>query len=255
MAQSKLFIGNADLLLEEDPLVTPVSVDCMSYVREKLQENVTLFYHPSFGDPSIKQWPRETTLCCLHCCDQFSTVPVPNVRRYDELRNIYYVYGIYCSVNCAKTALMESEPSLSTTRLLYFSHMCRTVFGIHEAIVPAPPRIRLQKFGGDLSTEQFRQHARQITSMVLEPPFIQSALLCQDHRGPVINDSDNAILTGNSGSFSAASSYTGGVYAQFLNDKRTAPETAPEPAKKKRKQKSESEDKNGGLAAFLTFQQ
>lgn len=256
MSQSKLFIGNADLILEEDPLVTPVQVDCMSFVREKLQENRTLFYHPSFGDPSIKQWPRETTIACLHCCDQFTTVPVPNVRRYDELRNIYYVYGIYCSANCAKTALMETEPSLSTTRLLYFSHMCRAVFGLHEAIVPAPPRIRLKKFGGDLTTEQFRQHARQITSMIAEPPFIQSAVLCQDHHGPV-TESDNAIIaagsssSSSSASFSTASSYTGGVYAQFLSEKQKVEE----PCKKKRRQKTDTDDKNGGLAAFLTFRE
>ncbi len=178
---TKLFISNTDVLLEEDPNVTPVVVDCMTYVREKLQQHIVHFYHPSFGDPKVTKWPSKIDVACLHCCEQFDSVPVPNVRRYDELRNIYYVYGIFCSINCAKRALMEYEPSLSTTRLLYFNHMCRNVFGIHDPIKPAPPRIRLARFGGDLSLEQFRTDFRNITTAILEPPFIQSSVICEDH--------------------------------------------------------------------------
>jgi hypothetical protein len=246
---TRLFIANADLLLEEDPSITPVRVDCMSYVREKLQEHVISFYHPSFGNPSITQWPSRTEVSCLHCCESFETVPVPTVRRYDELKNIYYVYGIYCSVNCAKSALIECESSLSTTRLLYFNHMCRSVFGIKEAVPPAPPRIRLQRFGGDLSIEQFRTNFKHVKTAIIEPPFIQSSVICEDHKSHSTTG-DATIITGDSSS----SSYSGGMYSQFLMEKKDRPvDTQSFAAKKKRKKKNE-EDVNGGLDAFLTYQ-
>jgi hypothetical protein len=282
---TELFISNADVLLEEDENITPVTVDCMTYVREKLEQNAIRFYHPAFGNPKITKWPSHTKVSCLHCCEGFDTIPVPNVRRYDELKNIYYVYGIYCSVNCAKASLIEYEVMLSTTRLLYFNQMCRTVFNIHKPVKPAPPRIRLQKFGGDLTLKQFREDFVHITTTILEPPFIQSSVICEDYLDDKKSDKKACNIIANKPKSPVTSSPSSpspkrfvscpptdthsGLYAQFLQSKTDdGPETpttphsvnqtnvldiAP-PIKKKRKRKpAATVDKSGGLDAFITF--
>lgn len=269
MTTSKLFLCNSDLLLEDDPLVTPVEVDCLTFVREKLQSNLAYFYHPFFGNPKITKWPKSTDLACLHCCECFSNSPIPSVRRYDELKNLYYVYGIFCSVNCAKSYLIEHEVAISTMRLLYFNHMIRNVYNIHEAVKPAPPRIRLKRFGGDLTIEQFRNNFTTVTSQTVEHPFVQTSLLCEERSEPAANLLDGpsscSILPQTLSTTSATSSQTlsstqNGLYSQFLEKKITETHTEIQeepPVKKKRKKPKQAKDnadqKKGGLDAFLTF--
>ena len=150
------------------------------FVRQKLAENISYFKHPFLGQTNTK-WPQTTNIACFHCCETFDNQPYPSVRRLDEATNQYYVYGVFCSLNCVKAYCIEHEPALSTLRLLYFTHMCRHVYNIHDSIKPAPPRIRLQKFGGDLTIEQFRaQFHNTSIQHVLEPPFLQSSLLIED---------------------------------------------------------------------------
>lgn len=269
--REKLFLCGADVLLEEDDSITPVIVDCMTYVREKLQSNKTYFYHPFFGNPKITKWPEKVDIACLHCCETFDTVPVPVVRHYDELKNIYYVYGIFCLVNCAKSYLIEHETSLSMMRLMYFNHMCRNVFNIHGPIRPAYPRIRLKRFGGDKTIDEFRQNANKITSKIIEPPFIQSSLLCEDisPQSPdtSVDTKENSceIITrlstpiGQAAVDSAASALSStqtGLYSHFLAEKKVnAAFEVPEPKQKNKraKVKSSPKVKKGGLDAFLTF--
>lgn len=175
-----LFETNPDIIIEEDPTVTPVMVDCLSYVRNKLQEKFTYFFHPFFGNPAIKRWPKTTDCDCLHCCHPFSTVPIPIPRRYDQQKNLYYVYGVFCSINCAKAYILEHEQAISTTRMLYFVQMCRNVFGVREPVKPAPPRIRLKKFTGSLLIHEFRHNFKTISTEVMEAPFIQNSLLLRN---------------------------------------------------------------------------
>jgi hypothetical protein len=62
---------------------------------------------------------------------------------------------------------------------MWFTHMCRLIFGIHDTIAPAPPRVRLKRYGGDLTLEEFRSTNQYQVHRVLEPPFIQSSLLVE----------------------------------------------------------------------------
>jgi hypothetical protein len=54
--------------------------------------------------------------------------------------------------------------------------MLRSVYGITGNIKPAPPRVRLQLFGGELSIEQFRTQFRHAHERLLVPPFVPACL-------------------------------------------------------------------------------
>mmetsp|Transcript_8774 Transcript_8774/g.12171 ORF Transcript_8774/g.12171 Transcript_8774/m.12171 type:complete len:379 (+) Transcript_8774:1322-2458(+) len=189
-SSSPLYLSDADALLEEDEEITPVEVDCMPYMRGKLDNAQVLFQHPFYGrvgprgserkDPP--KWPRSTDKLCLHCFHGFSSVPVPIPRRFDEDRNLFYVFGIFCSVNCAKAYILEHDRAISATRMFYFSHMCREVFGIRGRVRPAPPRIRLKMFAGDLTIEEFRHKSTRVLTetVILEPPFVPNPLLFKE---------------------------------------------------------------------------
>ena len=185
---TSLFVTNPDILIEEDPNITPVRVDCQSYVREKLEANYTYFMHPFFGNPTQETWPSKTDKDCLHCCHGFETYPIPIPRRYDDRREKYYTFGIFCSANCAKAYILEHDTAISTTRMLYFVTMCRKVFGINFPVKPAPPRIRLARFLGSLSIQEFRRNFTTVSSLVMEPPFIQNSMLIREQtRGNDLN--------------------------------------------------------------------
>lgn len=173
----KLFLCNVECMLEEDPYVRPIEIKCRSFVHQKLDEKYCHFYHPVFGNPESNQWPRKTDIACLNCTEYFDNEPYTSVRKYDDIKNVYYVYGIFCSLNCVKGYMLEHEPALSTLRLLYFTQMCKNVYNIHYSIKPALPRMRLKKFGGDLTIEQYRaEFTSTVSCGIREPPFIQSPL-------------------------------------------------------------------------------
>jgi len=215
-----LFVVNPDDLIEEDDTVTPVTIDCQTYVREKLQENNVKIFHPFFGNPAITKWPsRLTDIDCLHCCHPFDTYPIPIPRRYDERLNKYFVYGIFCSINCAKAYILEHEQSISTTRMLNFVHMCRSLFGLREAVKPAPPRIRLKRFMGALTIEEFRQNFKTITSHVDEPPFIHTPLVISETRDKQ-SETTCQILSGNESKTSESSTNANNMFEQFVQEQK-----------------------------------
>jgi hypothetical protein len=264
---SNLFVTNADVLLEEDPNITPVIIDCMTYVREKLEEQFTYFVHPSFGNREHTHWPKTVSSHCLHCCHPFDTIPVPIPRRYDDRLNKYFVFGIFCSINCAKAYILEHEPAISTTRMLTFSTMCREVFGLREPVKPAPPRIMLQCFGGSLTIEQFRKSFKYVTSISIEPPFLQNSMLLREEKITSTN-SKTTILPETKqqrtalgktshvsvSAFTPAStlSTSSSLFSKFITEHKEE-SSLPEIAHKPKKHKSESSTKKGNLNAFVTF--
>jgi hypothetical protein len=262
--KTKIFLNHTDIILEEDDLITPVEVDCLTFVRNKLQSNVTRFYHPVFGNPSFTKWPQKTKIACMHCCEGFSTVPVPAVRKYDEVKNIYFVYGIFCSLNCAKSYIIEHEGSISTIRLMYFNHMCRHVYNVKDAIRPAPPKIRLKKFGGTLTLKEFRLKSKMITTKIVKFPFVQTLTVCQEHSSISQTKSKESctILPQSSTTTSSSAASLSGMYSNFLEKVQTTLPSTVKPFKsnltvKKKKRgkvsKTKKRKKNGGLTAFVTF--
>lgn len=176
-----MFLKKSEIELEYDENVIPLTVDCSNYVREKFNKNVKYsLYHNRFGKRKNHAWPMTTDLACLHCSYNFSTQPVPLVKDYDELKNIFYTYGQFCSINCVKSYIIEHENNISTKRMLFFNHMIRNVFDVKIPVKPAPPRIRLEKFGGDLSIDDFRNNFTFVSCKELNPPFISSSVVFED---------------------------------------------------------------------------
>lgn len=61
-----------------------------------------------------------------------------------------------------------------------FVRMLREVYGIHEPIVEAPPRIALRSFGGPFDIEQFRKQTNVCT--IVTPPFVSYCMLVEERQ-------------------------------------------------------------------------
>ena len=133
-------------------------------------------------------WPEKTDFCCWHCCHLFDTVPlpIPKAKSIYESRNIYHVYGIFCSCNCAVAYLLERNTHDQQHLLLRFKEMAASVFkvdGINSNVFimePAPPRIFLKMFGGHLTIEEFRRNSLVTRTSLLSPPFVSFRMVLEE---------------------------------------------------------------------------
>jgi hypothetical protein len=267
---TSLFLKSSDVKLEFDPDVRPVVVNCTAYVRDKMNENIAHIYHPVFGKRSDGKWPDTTNLACLHCCEGFDNMPIPLPRHYDERKNLYYVYGVFCSVNCAKAYVIEHETGITTKRMMYLNHMLRFVFKVTTPAKPAPPRLRLARFGGDLTIDQFRNNFHHVLSRPLQPPFVPSVLLFEEipdpRRETMVSESPQSEPSITSENSSLQNPLMISMYSQFLKSKTestddhlTAPTRDPETKERKRRPKKTKKTgvkrAHGTLNAFLTFKE
>ena len=168
-------IDNVEYTLLDDKNIDLRVQNCMTFVEKQLRTTKhTYLYHDTFKKTIDTTWPKQTSLSCWHDGHKFTTVPIPLVQHHDIERNIYQVYGVFCSVNCAKAYIIEHESHITNVRMLMFNHMIHEVF--HKCIpcTPAPPRVRLQKFGGDLNITEFRKAFEVCTSTIQQPPFVSA---------------------------------------------------------------------------------
>lgn len=96
---------------------------------------------------------------CWWCCHEFKGTPLSMPYKHDERKNKFLTTGTFCSWSCMKTYALDTyginRGSIICGNMIM---MRRKLFGKLGNIKPAPKRIRLVEFGGDLTIEQFRKN-------------------------------------------------------------------------------------------------
>jgi hypothetical protein len=101
-----------------------------------------------------KEIPSESSLACFWCCEHFSGRPcVIPMRVIEETWN---VYGNFCAPQCAMAYLL-SEILDTHTRWERIALLNR-LYGsqCNGRVYPAPSRESLQRFGGPISSDEYR---------------------------------------------------------------------------------------------------
>ena len=141
----------------------------------------TSIFHPHRGNNAAEKPPG----ChCWHCCHPFEDPPFRLPRVYDTTNNLYHVYGWFCSANCAKAYLLEHCTFDRGYQMNIFVRMLRDVYGLHESVNEAPPRLALRIFGGPFGVEEFRRQTN--ICLLVTPPFISHSMLLEERR-PIAN--------------------------------------------------------------------
>ena len=150
-------------------------------------EAYSLFSHTLTLDPELMSaWPERTDVACWHCCHPFDTTPVsiPSVKS-QLVHNTYEVYGVFCSMNCAKKFVLEKPTYDQQQVLLQLNEVCCSVFGIPGADIftakEAPPRFFLKMFGGHLDIGEFRATSLTARTVLVTPPFVSYAMVLETH--------------------------------------------------------------------------
>lgn len=122
------------------------------------------------------RWPLSSDKRCHNCAHFFDGVPVPLPVSRDELRQVYFCEGKFCSWQCAKSFNMrETSPAGRGNRSMYISVLAyKTWIKFKNLAIdsetrdkmktycdyrldPAPPKSRLVEFGGDMTIEEYRK--------------------------------------------------------------------------------------------------
>lgn len=166
-----------------------------------------LFSNTVTLDPTpIPTWPERSDVACWYCCHQFETVPISIPRSVikSDHRKYFEVYGVFCSLNCAKKHLLSMHTHDQQQLLMQLNELCVNVYGMHVDDVfnakEAPPKIFLKMFGGHLDIEEFRKMSASARTVLVTPPFVSHTMMLEVHSAtdnpgapPPIHTSEHAV--------------------------------------------------------------
>lgn len=151
---------------------------CCNVLDTETTHRSSIYRHSLYEFEEALPWPpaQYEGICCWHCCHpppaEAKPICIPN--SYDRKKDLYHVFGFFCSLSCAKSYLVEHAALAAGEKLLLLQFLAVKHFGYGgELAAPAPPRHRLKMFGGDLSIEAFRQEHVYLTK-TLSPPLIST---------------------------------------------------------------------------------
>jgi hypothetical protein len=114
----------------------------------------------------------KTDIHCFWCTYQFDTEPVCMPESYDGKKDVFKVFGCFCSFNCSLSFAMKNR-KLGHQALI--SHMHKKFTGKFMTIKKAPPPYCLEKYGGPVSIEDYRasfRTGRDITINIFPMIFV-----------------------------------------------------------------------------------
>jgi hypothetical protein len=126
-----------------------------------------------------KELPSETNLACFWCCESFAGRPCIIPTHITD--KTWYVYGNFCTPQCCMAYLL-SEILDTHTRWERIALLNR-LYGAQTngRIYPAPSRESLQRFGGPIPIEDFREMCeKQRTRVDIHMPPMVSILASMD---------------------------------------------------------------------------
>ena len=137
---------------------------------------------------------------CFHCTFDFDNVPI-YIPKY-ELNESFYVYGCFCSPECACAYLMNEKDIDTSTRferyqLLNFLY-CK-IYNYNKNIKPAPcPFYTLEKYYGSLTIQEYRQLLKnERLLLIVDKPLVrQIPELHEDNDYNFNNNNYNCQNTG-----------------------------------------------------------
>lgn len=162
--RTNLFLPQADVIMKEIKTMNGVTHETASV------------YH------ILPQLSAESGVCCWHCCEPIApgdeSVPIP--KTYDRQDDIYYVYGITCSLACCKAYIIEHTTYDRNHHLTSFGRFTREAYGVRD-VTEAPPRAALKRFGGPLDAGKSRCECK-----VVSPPLVSYCMLLEERnaQGP-----------------------------------------------------------------------
>ena len=106
-------------------------------------------------DGEKQEYKLKTDIYCWWCCHQFKTVPCQLPEKF--FNDKFYVFGCFCSYNCALSYNLDLNDYKVNERTTLLHYMYKRIYNKDINIKKSLPRQTLKIFGGILSIEKFRK--------------------------------------------------------------------------------------------------
>lgn len=120
-------------------------------------------------------WPLSTSVSCYWCCHPFTGPPLGLPVKSFANADGFYVTGCFCSLACASAFNLDSRDSHDTVceRQAMLAELSRMIHA-NNRIKAAPDWKSLQKFGGYMTIEQFRNASSESKVILANIPPMRS---------------------------------------------------------------------------------
>ena len=169
--QSKInsIINNNDS--QDSKILVPTPYESNSYFMndaENISYDTNTEYQTSYSN-------NNNNSHCFWCCHSIDNVVYSMPYNYDTVNDSYFVFGSFCSLQCANAYNFSVHGSSDKVwEINSWIQMLGKRYGFTNTIRPAPSKYLLKMFGGNLSIDEFREaHIKSDKTYVLNiPPMI-----------------------------------------------------------------------------------
>ena len=99
---------------------------------------------------------RHVSEVCWNCCHPFNGITIHGIP-LKYVNNIFYIYGDFCSLECASRYAFESLRNYDFSEIYSLMNLYNNImFQKIDKIELAPNRLLLKKFGGNQTIEEYR---------------------------------------------------------------------------------------------------
>lgn len=172
--------GRADLFVPDS---TFSAFRCKSSITQHVQRNSIFHTHSQNGrGGSGADFASKCDVACWHCCHRFDGLPFALPKHFDAVKEEYVVTGFFCSLGCVKAFALDTASHDSSQLIMLIEQMASECYGTYN-VLPSPPRLALQMFGGPYSIEQFRKCEKEVT--LHSTPFVSSYMVVEERQASV----------------------------------------------------------------------
>jgi hypothetical protein len=119
------------------------------------------------------EFQEKTDVHCWWCCHSFDTMPCLLPEKYYD--NKYYVFGCFCSYNCALAYNIDIDDYKTNERTTLLNYLYYEIYKLDTKLEIALPRTSLKIFGGPLTIEEYR---KILITNNKEYKFIMPPMVC-----------------------------------------------------------------------------
>lgn len=179
---------NTEHKIEETKIIEYKLYEKKKSIKKTVRNIMTDFIkHQEFSDT----WISGTDISCWWCCHNFNNSPCAIPTKY--VNDIFYVYGCFCSFNCALSYNFITNVNKKWERISYLHLLYKKIFNVTEVTLKyAPERECLKMFGGYMNIDEFRNNKNK-TFNIVYPPMI--SIIPQLQETEIIRDSQISTQT------------------------------------------------------------
>ena len=171
LSQSKIntIINNNDN--QDIKILVPTPYESNSYFMndaENISQDTNIEYQKTYSN-------NNNNSHCFWCCHSIDNVVYSMPYNYDTVNDSYFVFGSFCSLQCANAYNFSVHGSSDKVwEINSWIQMLGKRYGFTNTIRPAPSKYLLKMFGGNLTINEFREaHIKSDKTYVLNiPPMI-----------------------------------------------------------------------------------